>query len=68
MSLKHFHIVFIIASWLLAFGCSAWCFLTPDANGNVVYVIGGVASFATGVGLLFYHAWVWKKLCRIHMG
>jgi hypothetical protein len=67
MSLKHFHIVFIVISWLLAFGCAAWCFLTPDGKGNVAYLLGGIASLLVGIALIFYHAWVWKKLQRIHI-
>lgn len=68
MSLKHFHIIFIVASWLLAFGCAAWCFFTPDGNGSRLYLLGGIASLMAGVSLVGYNVWVWKKMKKIYIG
>jgi len=60
MSLKAFHVVFVTASVLLAFGFAAWCFgAAPDPG--VGWRLAGVGSVLTGVGLVFYEAWFLKK-------
>jgi hypothetical protein len=63
MSLKHFHVVFISASALLAFFFAAWCLGSPagePAGGG--RVAGAVASAAVGIGLCIYEAWFLKKM------
>ncbi len=60
MSLKAFHVLFISASVLLAFGFGAWCLGTqPPWLGT------GVASVAAGVGLAGYEAWFLRKIRRL---
>jgi len=62
MSLKAFHLVFIIASILLAFGCGAWLvkqYFSPD--GRVLHLVAAVLSVAAGVGLIFYERYFLKK-------
>jgi hypothetical protein len=48
MSLKGFHLVFIVLSILLASGCAAWSFL------NNVALPFGIGSAVAAVGLLIY--------------
>jgi hypothetical protein len=48
MSLRAFHILFILLSILLAAGCAWWAFAN---NASVVF---GVASALVAVGLTFY--------------
>ena len=45
MSLKAFHIVFVIFSTLLALGVGAWCVWVNLVEGTPVYLAGAVASF-----------------------
>ncbi len=65
MSLKALHIVFIISSIVLAFGCGAWAlhaFSKEGAQGNLWF---GLASILSGVGLIFYCRSVLRKLKSI---
>jgi hypothetical protein len=59
MSLKVFHIVFIVLAILLAAGCAAWSFL------NEIALPFGVASALSGVVLFVYGIWFLKKAKRI---
>jgi len=61
MSLKAFHVVFVTASALLAFGFAAWCFeAEPEAGAG--RLAAGAASVLAGLGLVFYEAWFVKKM------
>ncbi len=55
MSLKAFHILFILLAILLASGCAAWAFV----NGVELYF--GVGSVVVAVGLVAYGVWFLKK-------
>lgn len=66
MSLKAFHVVFISASVLLAFGFTAWCL-----SGSPQAVSGGrlaaaLTAAASGLGLVAYEVWFLKKMRRLH--
>jgi hypothetical protein len=61
MSLKAFHLVFIIASIVLAFGFSIWLAVTFFKAGGVMNLIFAIASFGAGVGLIFYERYFLKK-------
>lgn len=64
MSLKGFHVLFIILSVLCTLGFAAWCFLTPYEFPGVRTT--GYVSGALGVGLSLYGAWfVWKKAGKL---
>jgi hypothetical protein len=65
MSLKAFHIVFIIASILLAFGFAAWSLMTYSDGRRWIDLVFGVGSALTGIGLIFYGRYVLKKLKHI---
>jgi hypothetical protein len=65
MSLKAFHLVFIIASTLLAFGFGAWELNAYHVAGAMMDLVFGVLSLAAGVGLIFYGRYVFKKLKNI---
>ena len=54
MSLKAFHIVFIVVSVLLAFGFGVWGVYYHFTYGNVWYLIMGAAAFVIGIGLIIY--------------
>ena len=65
MSLKGFHIVFIIFSTLLAFGCGAWCIWINLVEGAPVFIAGAVASFVVAVALIVYGVWFYRKMKRL---
>ncbi len=65
MSLKAFHIVFIVASTLLAFGCGAWSLKNFVGGGEKLDLIFGVASMTAGVALVVYGKYALKKLKNI---
>ncbi len=65
MSLKAFHIVFVIVTVMASLvvgGLFAKHFLTVGGMWNA---IGAVGSFAAAVGLIFYGKYVLKKLKHI---
>ena len=62
MSLKAFHVVFITAAVLLAFGFGGWLlkeYFSP--NGSVGELLLGVVSIIAGIGLIFYERYFLKK-------
>jgi hypothetical protein len=66
MSLKAFHLIFITATILLAFGFGAWLlkgFFSPD--GHVSDLVFGIVSIGAGVGLIFYERYFLKKLKNV---
>ena len=67
MSLRGFHIVFIVFSTLLAVGCGAWCVWVDLVEGAPVYIAGAIASFACAVGLIIYGIWFYRKMKRLRL-
>ena len=65
MSLKGFHIVFIIFSTLLALGCGAWCIWINLVEGAPVFIAGAVASFVVAIALIVYGVWFYRKMKRL---
>ena len=65
MSLKTFHIIFIIASTLLAFGFGVWELKEYQTTGATLDLAFGIGSLIAGVGLIFYGRYVFKKLKNI---
>jgi hypothetical protein len=61
MSLKAFHLVFIVASIALAFGFGVWLVRNFFQEGGVLNLIFAVGSFGAGVGLIFYERYFLRK-------
>ena len=62
MSLKAFHLVFITAASLLAFGFGGWLlreYGAPDGRGSDLGF--GLVALAVGVGLIVYEVFFLKK-------
>ena len=67
MSLKGFHIVFIIFSTVLAFGLGAWCVWVDLVEGAPIYLAGAVCSFVVAVALVVYGVWFYRKMKRLRI-
>ena len=67
MSLKAFHIVFIIFSTLLALGIGAWCVWVDLVEGAPIYLAGAVCSFVVAVALVIYGVWFYRKMKRLRI-
>jgi len=67
MSLKGFHIVFIVFSTLLALGIGAWCIWVNLVEGEPVYLAGAIFSFVTAVALIVYGVWFYRKMKRLRI-
>jgi chromate transport protein ChrA len=62
MSLKAFHVVFVIASILLAFGFGGWEIKSYSDFGQRLDLMFGVGSAIVGLVLIGYFRYVLKKL------
>ena len=65
MSLKGFHIVFIVFSTLLALALGAWCIWVDLVEGAPIYLGGAIASFSAAVALIVYGIWFYRKMKRL---
>ncbi len=65
MSLKAFHIVFVVVTTLTALFCGGWCLHEYSQNRELSQLLGGVASFLAAAGLVWYGKVVLKKLKHI---
>ena len=62
MSLKVFHLVFIILSILLAFGFAMWSLVSYSNAKATLDLVFGLIGLGAGVALIFYFRFVLKKL------
>jgi hypothetical protein len=62
MSLKAFHLLFVIASVVLAFGFAAWAFEAYSSRGEGGTLLLALLSLLFGVGLVVYGVRVRTKL------
>lgn len=62
MSLKAFHIFFIIVSTVLALGVGVWAVLDFGESGSWATLAMGVGSFLGSILLVRYGAWFLRKL------
>jgi hypothetical protein len=67
MSLKAFHIVFIVFSTLLALLLGVWCVWVNLVEGSSIYLGGAIASFAVAVALVIYGVWFYRKMKRLRI-
>ncbi len=62
MSLKTFHIFFIVVSMLLCIGVGVWATLDFAQSGNGTHLALGVGSFIGSLLLAWYGVWFLRKL------
>jgi len=65
MSLKAFHIVFVVASILLAFFLGGWLLHDYLATRQAAELVAGIVSLLAGVGLIGYGKSILRKLKHI---
>ena len=66
MSLKAFHLVFIVASILLAIGFGVWSFLNyASPQGSTSDLVVGIVSGVIALGLVGYEIYFLKKLKNV---
>ena len=62
MSLKAFHIFFIVVSTALCVGFGVWAVDDFGRSGSGVHLALGVGSFIASGGLVWYGVWFLRKL------
>ncbi len=65
MSLKAFHIFFIILSTLLAVALGVWAVDAYGGSGSWVHLALAVGSFVASGGLVWYGVWFLRKLKHV---
>ena len=66
MSLKIFHIIFIVVSTLLSFGFAAWAFCYCVNAQICSYCVLGAGSMVLGIALIIYGNKFFKKLVHLN--
>jgi uncharacterized membrane protein len=67
MSLKGFHIVFVVFSTLLAIGVGIYCIWVDLVAGAPIYQTGAICSFVAAVALIVYGVWFYRKMKRLQI-
>ncbi len=62
MSLKAFHIFFIVVSMLLCIGVGGWGTQNFFQSGSAAHLALGVGSFIASIALAWYGVWFLRKL------
>ena len=65
MSLKAFHVVFIIASLVLSLGFGVWAIADYRESGSQANLWMGVASFLVAAAIIPYGVWFLRKLKKV---
>ena len=65
MSLKAFHVVFVVSSILLCFGFGAWAIHARLHGGSLFEFVLGLIALLGGVALIVYFKAVLRKLRNI---
>lgn len=62
MSLKFFHVLFVVLSTLLSVGFAVWSFGQAVAGAGGLYWVLGVLGLVVAVALVVYGRWFLKKM------
>ena len=65
MSLKAFHVFFVVLSVLCALGFGAWAVSDYLRTGNGAILALGVLGFAAAAALVWYGLWFLRKLKNV---
>lgn len=62
MSLKAFHIIFVVISTILAVGFGIWAIMKYKQDSDTSALVVGIVSLAIAVSLIIYGKWFLRKL------
>jgi hypothetical protein len=65
VSLKAFHVFFVVVSTLLSLFCGVWGVLAYTHTGSGGYLAFGIGSFVAAVALVVYGFWFLRKLKNV---
>jgi hypothetical protein len=65
MSLKAFHVFFVIVSVLCALGFGAWAVGDYMRTGNGTVLVLGILGFIAAIALVWYGVWFLRKLKNV---
>jgi hypothetical protein len=65
MSLKAFHVFFVIVSVLCALGFGAWAIADYTRTGQGSVLVLGILGFAAALALIWYGLWFLRKLKNV---
>lgn len=65
MSLKAFHLVFVIVSTILTLGFGVWAIRDYQGGGDASSLVFGIGSFVGSVVLFWYARWFLRKLKNV---
>jgi hypothetical protein len=65
MSLKGFHVFFVVVSVLFALGFGAWAIAEYARTGQGSVLALGILGFAAAVALVWYGLWFLRKLKNV---
>lgn len=65
MSLKSFHIFFIIVSILLTIGVGVWGVFVHVQETHIPFLLLGIGSFVVGIALVIYSVKVIRTMCKM---
>jgi uncharacterized phage infection (PIP) family protein YhgE len=65
MSLKAFHILFIVLSFMLAVGFAAWAGMAYSSDHSAGHLVLSICSGLVAIALVFYARYVLKKLKNV---
>jgi LPXTG-motif cell wall-anchored protein len=67
LSLRSFHLVFLLIVMVSADVFGVWCILDYQDTGNLWMLLLGLVSLVGGLGLIVYSFWLVRKLDRAHI-
>jgi xanthosine utilization system XapX-like protein len=62
MSLKFFHVLFVVLATLLSVGFAVWSFMQVAAGAGALYLVLGILGLVVAVALVIYGRWFLKKM------
>ena len=65
MSLKHFHILFVTISTLLALSLAWAVWGIYRTQGGMLYLALALLASASSIGLVVYGFWFWNKMKKL---
>lgn len=67
MSLRWFHVVFLLFALACAEVFGVWALRVFWDNGSIPLLVMGIASLFAGLGLAAYAFWFSQKMDRLHL-